>query len=78
MRTTLNLDDDVLSAVKSLAASRRMTAGKVMSELVRKALQPDKKDSKHKTRNGVPLFPFKPGDKLITLEMINALRDEEE
>ncbi len=38
MRTTLDIDDDVLAAAKRLAAEEKSTAGKVISELVRQAL----------------------------------------
>ena len=37
MRTTLDLDEDVLQAAKEIAAARGMTAGKVLSELARRA-----------------------------------------
>jgi hypothetical protein len=77
MRTTLDVDEDVLMAVKSLADARRMTAGQVLSELAREALQPKHSQKK---RNGVPLFPHstKPSGKLVTMELINRLRDEDE
>ena len=39
MRTTLHLDDDILQAAKEIAESRKTTAGKIVSELVRKALK---------------------------------------
>jgi hypothetical protein len=78
MRTTLDVDEDVLMAVKSLAASRKTTAGKVLSELARKGLQPATRELKLRKRNGVPLFPFKPGGKLVTMELVNRLRDEDE
>jgi hypothetical protein len=55
MRTTIDLDDDVLLAAKSLAAQRQESLGKVISALTRQALQPT---SAPKTRNGVPLFPW--------------------
>ncbi len=38
MRTTLDLDQDVLLAAKELARSRKTTAGKVISELARRSL----------------------------------------
>lgn len=38
MRTTLDIDDDVLQAVKELARKQHSTAGKVLSSLVRQAL----------------------------------------
>jgi hypothetical protein len=38
MRTTLDIDDDILHAVKELARVERKTAGQVLSELARKGL----------------------------------------
>jgi hypothetical protein len=75
MRTTLDVDEDVLSAVKSLADSRGTTAGKVLSELARQSLQPKKKGGK---RNGFTLFPQKKNGVPVTMEMVNRLRDEAE
>ena len=40
VRTTLEIDDDVLIAAKELAAHRHSTAGKVLSDLARQALHP--------------------------------------
>ena len=37
MRTTLDIDDDILVAAKELAAARQTTAGRVLSELARQA-----------------------------------------
>jgi hypothetical protein len=75
MRTTLDIDQDVLLAVKELARYRRTTAGKVLSDLARKALSSSEKPQ---VRNGVPLMPRRPeGSPRMTMEMVNALRDEE-
>lgn len=38
MRTTLDIDDDVLNAAKQLAKKRNSTAGEVISGLARIAL----------------------------------------
>jgi hypothetical protein len=73
MRTTLDLDDDVLSAAKALAAHRGLTAGQVISELDRKGLAADR--PKARVRNGVPLFCSRPGE-IVTPEMIEAILDE--
>ncbi len=74
MRTTLDIDDDVLEAAKELAASRRSTAGKVLSDLARKALQPA---AKARVRNGVPLLPRRPaGAPRPTMKLVNEIRDE--
>jgi hypothetical protein len=75
VRTTLDLDDDVLLAAKELAHARRTTAGKVISELVRKALTPT---DRARARNGVPLLPRRArGAPRPTMQLVNALRDDE-
>ena len=75
MRTTPDLDDDVLSAAKALAEQRGLTIGKTISELVRHALTTSKASAT--TRNGVPLFPGKGRKaKLVTMDLVNRLRDE--
>jgi hypothetical protein len=74
MRTTLDLDEDVLQAVKELAEVRGLTAGKVLSELARKGLEPAARPA---VRNGVPLLPRRPaGAPKITMKRVNELRDE--
>lgn len=73
MRTTLDVDEDVLLAVKSLANSRGTTAGKVVSDLVRKSLRPK---GSVKKRNGFALFPTTPKGAPVTMELVNRLRDE--
>jgi hypothetical protein len=73
MRTTLNLDEDVLQVARQLARQRGMTAGQVISELARQALEPK---SPPKLRNGVPLFTPKPGARKPHLALVNQLRDE--
>jgi hypothetical protein len=74
MRTTLDVDDDVLQAAKEIAANRRTTTGKVLSDLARKALTSTKSG---RERNGVPLMPRRPrGSERPTMEKVNRLRDE--
>jgi hypothetical protein len=74
MRTTIDLDEDVLSATKSLSQQRGLPMGKVVSELVRRALRPA---SAPRMRNGVPLFPLRKTGNRPGLELVNQLRDEE-
>ncbi len=74
MRTTLDIDADILGAAKELAAMRGTTAGKVISELARKALEPKRVP---KYRNGIRLLERRPGDPIVTMEMVNRLRDDE-
>jgi hypothetical protein len=74
MRTTLDLDEDVLEAAKELAEARGTTAGKVISELARRGLAPARAS---RTRNGVPLLPRRPaGAPTPTMKLVNRLRDE--
>lgn len=74
MRTTLDLDDDVLQAAKELASLRGRTAGQIVSELLRKALTTP---STGRVRNGVPLLPRRPRTApRPTLALVNRLRDE--
>ncbi len=40
MRTTLQIDDDVLSIAKQLASQRGISVGQVVSNLARKGLKP--------------------------------------
>ena len=73
VRTTLDIDDDVLSVAKQLALQRRTTAGRIISELVRRALEPK---AAPELRNGVPVFTPKPGARKPHLGLVNQLRDE--
>ncbi len=75
MRTTLDIDEDVLQAAKELAMTRKSTAGKVLSELARKGLQP--RDDQPEVRNGVPILPAGEGEGPVTLEAVNRLLDED-
>lgn len=75
MRTTLEIDDDVLLAVKEIARVRGHTAGRALSDLARSALDTPKRT--YKVRNGVPVIARRPGEPLLTMEIVNRLRDEE-
>ena len=73
MRTTLAIDDDVLSAAKAIARQRNQTLGRVVSELARNSMRPPAALTE---RNGIPLLPVRRPDAIVTLEIVNALRDE--
>lgn len=81
MRTTLDIESDVLQAAKELARKEHSTAGRVISRLVRAGLaNPNRKRAKtpdgFEYRNGIPLFPHREGE-VITMEHIQNLMDEE-
>lgn len=76
MRTTLDLDDDILQAAKELAAARGSTAGKVLSDLARRGLT--RSGEAGQIRNGVPLLaPRGPGEPRVTMKRVNDLRDDQ-
>jgi hypothetical protein len=76
MRTTLDIDDDLLQASKEIAQLRGKTTGQVVSELLRKALQPEP-FKRGRVRNGVPLLRHRPGTAPLTMASVNELRDDE-
>lgn len=74
MRTTLEIDDDVLNAAKELAALRKTTAGKVLSDLARRGLRRERADAGE--RNGVPLLPSREDARPVSSEDVARLLDE--
>ena len=79
MRTTLDIDDDVLQAAKERARRERKTAGMVVSELLRQALTAARPSPPAVCEPvGVyGLVPFASRGGIVTNEMINRIREEE-
>ena len=76
MRTTVDIDQDVLMAAKELAEAHGSTAGKVLSDLARRGLAAAAK-APAKTRNGVPLLPRRDANApRPTMALVNQLRDD--
>lgn len=73
MRTTLSLDDDVLLAAKAIAGQQGRSLGEVVSELARRSLQ---RPVSRAERNGIPLLASHPDSTPVSMELVNALRDE--
>ena len=74
MRTTLELDDDLVSTAKQLARQQGATLGRVISDL---ALQSLAAKAPPKFRNWFRLLTPIPGAPRADLELVNRLRDEE-
>ncbi len=73
MRTTVDLEEDVLLAAKEIARQQGRTLGRILSDLARQALtQRTSVASKH----GLPQFPVQPDAGVVTLDLVNRLRDE--
>lgn len=73
MRTTLAIDDDILVAAKAIAEHQHRSLGSVISELARKALD---RPQTAASRNGIPLLGSPADAAPVTLQMVNALRDD--
>ena len=82
MRTTLDIDDDVLAAAKELARRERKTAGQVVSRLLRQALTqpPAAEPDARAVREPEAFYGFRPFPSRgtpVTNEQVEDLRDEE-
>ena len=78
MRTTVDLDDDVLRVAKSLAHQRRQSLGRVISEYFRLALRRPVESPPAEVRNGVPLLPRREGSQAVTPELVKELLETDE
>lgn len=76
MRTTVNIDDDVLVAAKSLADAKGVSVGQVLSDWGRAALR-NRATFTRARKSGFPTFDVPLNAPLITTEQVNqALADE--
>ncbi len=82
MRTTLDIDDDVLFAAKEIAAKERKTAGKILSEVFRRGIQAVdlgpttvKPGQPYALKNGIPVLPSR--GEVVTTDQIQRIMEEE-
>lgn len=78
MRTTLDIEQDVLYAVKDLARREKKTAGQVISTLVRRALTQDPAApgmAEPKAFFGFRPIPSRGG--VVSNELVNRLREDD-
>ena len=72
MRITLTIDDDVLISIKVLAKQNHVSNGKMLSVLVRTALEPQTFQAQ---RNGFTLLPKIKVGTHVNLDRVNRLRE---
>jgi hypothetical protein len=77
MRTTLDIADDVLLAVKERAKRKRKTAGQLNSELVRQALTVPQPSGVRAPKAMHGFRPFARRGSIITNELIDQLRTDD-
>lgn len=73
VRTTLEIDDDLIAAARELAGIEGRSIGSVVSDLIRKGLTPTKVD----TEDGLPVIRVPAGSPPITPEMVRRGLDED-
>ncbi len=77
MRTTLDIDDDVLAATKELARLESVSAGQIVSRLLRASLTQGAASGEKKGKTGKVVGGFRPlpaGDQVVSNDQVNALR----
>jgi hypothetical protein len=73
MRTTLQIDNDVLAAARELAAGEHRSLGAVISELARRGLTP----ARVEVEDGLPVIRVPAGSPAITPAMVRRVLDED-
>jgi hypothetical protein len=73
MRTTLAIEDDVLTAAKGIAQQINSTIGEVVPDLARGSLR---QPAALGERNGIPLLPVRTQGVIVTSDIVNVLSDE--
>lgn len=81
MRTTINIDDDLLLAVKEIAKRQSQPVGAAVSTLLRRALASDDPyriaDAQSPPREAeFGFLPFPPRGGIVTNELIDRIREE--
>ena len=81
MRTTLDIDEDVLNAAKELARRENVSAGEIVSRMLRDVLTGRLQGAPgHPTAPAVGVAgfrPFAPRGQVVTNDAVNQLRDDE-
>jgi len=78
MRTTLDIEEDVLHAAKDLARREKKTAGRVISELARKGLSGPAITTFGEPKAIYGFRPFPREGRIVSNELINKLREDGE
>jgi len=73
MRTTWNVDDEVVEEIKEYARSRTIPAGKAVSLLLRQALR---RPLGTRIENGFEVFDVPEDSPIVTQEHVQRLIDE--
>ncbi|MHB9119197.1 MAG: hypothetical protein ACYC2R_13120 [Burkholderiales bacterium] len=75
----MDIDEDVLAAAKELAKRQNLSAGQVVSQMLRKALtgQAASDDASPAPQSVAGFRPFPAGKAIVTNDEVNRLREAE-
>ena len=76
MRTTLEIDDDVMDAAREMARLKNQGIGRAISDLARRGLMPDASPTVD-LQEGIPVWKHGPGAVAVTSEMVRNLSEAE-
>ena len=74
MRTTLNIDDEILEVARSLAGERSISVGAALSELARRGLR--QRTSSLRKRKRFPVFDVSRDSTPLTLDRVKQYENE--
>ena len=74
MRTTLNIDDEILEVARSLAGERHLSIGAVVSDLARRGLR--QRSSGRRGQAGFPVFEVSRDSRPLTLDRVRQFESE--
>ncbi len=79
MRTTIDIEPDVLNAAKEIARQQHVAVGRVVSALMREALTGATNNSVNESADGAVagFEPFPARGVVVTNEIIDQIRDAE-
>lgn len=73
MRTTVDIDDDLLTASKPVAAAQQRSLGRLISDMIRSSMRPRQVAGE---RNGFPLFDIPPDAPMFGSDDVARALDE--
>lgn len=76
MRTTLDIDDDVLLAAKERARKERISTGRALTQMARAGLNRSAGGGRRGKKSPLGITPLSSRGEIITNDHVNRLRDE--
>ena len=78
MRTTLDIENDILFAAKDLARREKKTIGQMISDLARRGLTSEPEPGTREPKAVYGFRPFPKEGRVVSNQLINKLREDGE